>query len=139
IEVLDAWARQPESLFNGRVRAIHLSEQGPNSPDYREQSLNEQAAAMAYVWKKISRLDSILNFEYHNWVDNRGEGGLRIGLRRFPDDREKPLGTKPVWDVYKALGTSDEDRACAFVLPMIGLKAWDEAVHRGLIPASKTF
>lgn len=137
IEVLDAWARQPEALFNGRVRAIHLSEQGPNSPDYSEKSLTEQAAAMAYVWKKIARLDSILGFQYHNWVDNRHEGGLRIGLRRFPDDQEKPLGTKPVWDVYKALGTPDEDAACAFALPVIGLKNWDEAVHRGPILASK--
>ena len=43
----------------GKVRAIHLSEQGPNSPDYSEKSLKEQAAAMAYVWKKIARLDLI--------------------------------------------------------------------------------
>jgi Family of unknown function (DUF5722) len=139
VEVLDAWARQPAALFQGKkIRAIHLSEQGPNSPDYSEKSLTEQAAAMAYVWKKIAKLDTIHGFEYHNWVDNRGEGGLRIGLRRFPDDQEKPLGTKPVWDVYKALGTPDEDRACAFALPVIGLKDWGEAIHHGPIPASKS-
>lgn len=138
IEVLDAWARQPEALFNGRVRAIHLSEQGPNSPDYSEKSLREQAASMAYVWKKIATLDSILGFQYHNWVDNRHEGGLRIGLRRFPDDEQKPFGTKPVWDVYRALGTPDEDRACAFALPLIGLGNWNEALHSGPIPATTT-
>lgn len=137
IEVLDAWARQPEALFDGRVRAIHLSEQGPNSPDYTERSLNEQAAAMAYVWKKIHRLDSILGFQYHNWVDNRHEGGLRIGLRRFPDDETRPFGPKPVWDVYRALGTADEDRACAFALPLIGLESWSAALHTGSIPATK--
>jgi hypothetical protein len=137
IEVLDAWARQPEALFNGRVRAIHLSEQGPNSPDYSEKSLNEQAAAMAYVWKKIAKLDNILGFQYHNWIDSRHEGGLRIGLRRFPDDEVKPLGTKPVWDVYRALGTPAEDEACAFALPLIGLKSWNEAPHTGPIPATK--
>lgn len=137
IEVLDAWAQQPEALFNDRVRAIHLSEQGPNSPDYSEKSLTDQAAAMAYVWKKIARLDSILGFQYHNWVDNHHEGGLRIGLRRFPDDQESPMGTKPVWDVYRALGTSDEDRACSFALPVIGLKDWSEALHRGPVPATK--
>lgn len=76
-------------------------------------------------------------FQYHNWVDNRHEGGLRIGLRRFSDDQEKPMGTKPVWDVYKALGIPDEDRACAFALPVIGLKDWSEAIHRGPIPATK--
>jgi hypothetical protein len=137
IEVLDAWARRPEALFNGRVRAIHLSEQGPNSPDYSERSLNEQAAAMAYVWKKIAKLDSILGFQYHNWVDNRHEGGLRIGLRRFPDDETKPVGPKPVWEVYRALGTHGEDRACAFALPLIGLKDWNEAPHNDPIPAHK--
>ena len=139
VEVLDAWARQPAAMFLGKkLRRIHLSEQGPNSPDYSQQALAEQAAAMAYVWKKIAKLDTIHGFEYHNWVDNRDEGGLRIGLRRFPDDAEKPMGTKLVWDVYKALGTPDEDRACAFALPVIGLKDWGEAVHRGPIPASKT-
>lgn len=139
VEVLDAWARQPAAMFQGiKLRAIHLSEQGPNSPDYSEKALSEQAAAMAYVWKKIAKLDAIHGFEYHNWVDNRHEGGLRIGLRRFPDDPEKPMGPKPVWDVYKALGTPDEDRACAFALPVIGLKDWSQAIHRGLIPASKS-
>ena len=138
VEVLDAWARQPAALYQGRqVRAIHLSEQGPNSPDYGEKALREQAAAMAYVWKKISRLDAIQGFEYHNWVDNRGEGGLRIGLRRFPDDQDQPLGAKPVWDLYQALGTPDEERACTFALPVIGLKDWGEAIHREPIPATK--
>lgn len=137
IEVLDAWMRQPLARYQGKtVRTIHLSEQGPNSPDYSEKSLTEQAAAMAYVWKKLARLDSIQGFQFHNWIDNRSEGGLRIGLRRFPDDPEQPLGAKPVWHVYKALETPDEDRACAFALPVIGLKTWDEAIHRGPIPAT---
>jgi hypothetical protein len=128
IEVLDAWARQPEALFAGRVRSIHLSEQGPNSPDYSQQSLSEQAAAIAYVWKKINRLESILGFQYHNWVDNRHEGGLRIGLRRFPDDESRPFGTKPVWHVYQALGTADEEQATAFALPLIGITDWSQTL-----------
>ena len=138
IEVLDAWVRQPAAMFHGTtLRRIHLSEQGPNSPDYSEKSLSEQAAAMAYVWKKIARLDTIHGFEYHNWVDNRHEGGLRIGLRRFPDDPERPMGTKPVWDVYRALGTPEEERACAFALPVIGLTDWEAVIHRGAIPATR--
>jgi hypothetical protein len=135
IEVLDAWAHLPEARYDGRVRAIHLSEQGPNSPDYSEKSLSEQAAAMAYVWKKIAKLDSILGFQYHNWVDNHHEGGLRIGLRRFPDDETMSFGPKPVWNVYRALGTPDEDRTCAFALPLIGLTHWNEAPHTGPIPS----
>ncbi len=87
IEVLDAWAKLPANRYHGTtVRSIHLSEQGPNSRDYSAQALAEQAAAMAYVWKKIGELSSIEAFEYHNWIDNRGEGGLRIGLRRFRDE-----------------------------------------------------
>lgn len=134
IEVLDAWVREPAHCYLGRhVRSVHLSEQGPNSPDYTPRALEEQAAAMAYVWHKIRRLDAIEGFQYHNWADNRREGGLRIGLRRFPDDADDPLGRKPVWHVYRALDTSEENTATAFALPIIGLENWDEAIHRGPI------
>jgi Family of unknown function (DUF5722) len=130
IEVLDAWVRQPAQLFLGRhVRSVHLTEQGPNSPDYSERALQEQAAAMAYLWPKLRRLDAIEGFQFHNWVDNRREGGLRIGLRRFPDDAEDPLGAKPIWHVYRALDTPDESRATAFALPLIGIRDWSEVPH----------
>jgi hypothetical protein len=112
---------------------VHLSEQGPNSPDYSDTALQEQAASMAYVWQKIKRLDSIQGFEFHNWIDNRSEGGLRIGLRRFPDDEQDPAGTKPVWHLYKALDTPDEQRASAFALPIIGISDWSQAIHFGEI------
>jgi hypothetical protein len=127
IEVLDAWVRQPRTFYLGRQqRDIHLSEQGPNSRDYSAQALAEQAAGMAYAWKKIAPLASIRGFQYHNWVDNRAEGGLRIGLRRFPDDAEDPLGRKPVWAVFAAAGTPKEDAAFAFAKPIIGLHDWQE-------------
>ncbi len=138
IEVLDAWVRQPAQLFLGRhVRSVHLTEQGPNSPDYSERALQEQAAAMAYLWPKLRRLDAIEGFQFHNWVDNRREGGLRIGLRRFPDDADDPLGAKPVWHVYRALDTPDEARATAFALPLIGIRDWSEVLHLGPLPAPK--
>ena len=108
---------------------MHLSEQGPNSPDYSPRALAEQAASMAYVWQKIRALDAIEGFQFHNWVDNRRAGGLRIGLRRFPDDADEPLGAKPVWHVYRALGTPEEEEACAFALPIIGIKKWSEVIH----------
>lgn len=138
IEVLDAWVSQPQARYLGKqIRTVHLSEQGPNSPDYSPTALAEQAAAMAYIWKKMSALDTIAGFEFHNWIDNRHEGGLRIGLRRFPDDEQEPLGAKPVWHVYKALGSADEDRACEFAKPIIGIKDWVEVVHTGPIPATQ--
>jgi hypothetical protein len=134
IEVLDAWAKLPANRFHGtEVRSIHLSEQGPNSRDYSAPALAEQAAAMAYVWKKIAELSSIEAFEYHNWIDNRGEGGLRIGLRRFRDDAESPLGAKPVWQVYRALATPGEDAACEFAKGIIGISSWDEVKQARLV------
>ena len=45
---------------------------------------------------------------YHNWVDNRHEFGLRIGLRKFPDEPGDPLGKKPVWHFLKAADTPGE-------------------------------
>ncbi len=134
IEVLDAWMRRRAALYDGRtVRDVYLSELGANSSDYGAAALAEQAAAVAYVWKKIAPLSTILGFDYHNWRDNRGEGGLRIGLRRFPDDPEDPSGAKPAWYVYRALGTPDEDRATAFALPIIGAKSWSAALRRPAI------
>ena len=137
LEVLDAWVKRPAHRFRGRdVRSVHLSEQGPNSPDYSPRALAEQAASLAYVWQKVRALDAIEGFQYHNWVDNRKEGGLRIGLRRFPDDPDDPLGRKPIWEVYRALDTPEEAAATAFALPIIGLKDWSEALYRGAITGS---
>lgn len=134
LEVLDAWSKQRAFWFEGRVpRTIHCTEQGLNAPDYSEKSLREQAAGMAYTWKKLKRLDSIEAFQYHAWIDNRGEFGLRLGLRRFPDDADDPWGKKPIWYVYQAMGTPQEDEVFAQYKAVIGIKDWDEIIHRGPI------
>lgn len=134
LEVLDAWVKVPANRFLGReVRSVHLSEQGPNSRDYSEAALAEQAASLAYVWPKVRALDAIEAFQFHNWADHRREGGLRIGLRRFPDDAEAPLAPKPIWHVYRALDTPGEAEATAFALPIVGVRTWDEVVYRGKI------
>ncbi|MCI0456122.1 MAG: DUF5722 domain-containing protein [Gemmataceae bacterium] len=135
IEVLDAWVRQPRVLFKGKSRrTVHLSEQGLNAPDYSEKSLREQAAGMAYAWKKVSRLESIELFHYHNWVDDRAEGGLRLGLRKYPDEPGDPQGKKPIWHVYQALGTNREEEATAFARPIIGIRDWSEVRPRPVSP-----
>lgn len=134
LEVLDAWVKQPRVFFRGeRRRTVHLTEQGLNSPDYSERSLLEQAAGLAYAWKKIERLDSIELFHYHNWVDNRGEGGLRIGLRKFSDDAQDPLGKKPIWRVYRAVGTPEEEAGISFAKPIVGIADWSEIIRAGPI------
>jgi hypothetical protein len=129
LEVLDAWVRQPRARFKGRPRTIHLTEQGLNSPDYGEASLRDQAAGMAYAWTKVEALPTIEAFQYHNWVDNRGEGGLRIGLRRFPDDKDDPHGKKPIWHVYRALETPGQAAAIEPYKAVLGVKEWAEVRH----------
>ena len=130
IEVLDAWMKRPDMLDqHGKLRPIHLSENGFNSPDYSQKSLTDQAAGMAYAWKRIEALDSIGVWHYHNWIDNRHEGGLRIGLRKFPDDEHDPLGEKPIFELYRQLATPNEEKACAPYLPIIGIQSWTEAAH----------
>ena len=131
LEVLDAWVKRPDALFDGKPRKIHLTEQGLNSRTYGEQDLVDQAAGMAYAWKRMESLPTIELFHYHNWVDNRHEGGLRIGLRRFPDDAEQPGGTKPIWEVFRRVGTAEEAEAVAFAIERIGREAWENARVRG--------
>ncbi|MCW1884519.1 DUF5722 domain-containing protein [Luteolibacter flavescens] len=130
LEVLDAWMKQPAMLHRGKVRPVHCSENGFNSKDYSEKELSDQAAGMALAWKKIQALSSIEAWQYHNWIDNRHEGGLRIGLRKFPDEPGDPHGKKPIWHLYRALAAPEEDKASAPYLPVIGISTWEEAMHR---------
>lgn len=130
LEVLDAFMKEPAMLYQGKhLRPVHLSENGFNSPDYQEKTLNDQAAGMAYAWKKIQQLSSIESWQYHNWIDNRNEGGLRIGLRKFPDEAGDPYGKKPIYHLYQALGTPQEDAACAPYLPIIQKTCWKEIMQ----------
>ncbi|MEO5916531.1 MAG: DUF5722 domain-containing protein [Luteolibacter sp.] len=133
LEVLDAYMKQPALLYRGKVRPVHLSENGFNSKDYSPKELEDQAAGMALAWKKMAALSSIESWQYHNWIDNRGEGGLKIGLRKFPDEPGAPLGRKPIWFLYQALGTANEDAVAAPYLKTIGISSWAEVVHREAI------
>jgi hypothetical protein len=130
LEVLDYWIKQPENFYQGSLkRTLWLSENGTNSKTYSEQDLKEQAAGFAYTWKKMERLDGIDGFQWHNWFDNRGEGGLRLGLRRFPDDPDDPGGRKPVWYVYEAAGTEREAEVFDPYKEVIGIEDWNE-IHQ---------
>lgn len=133
LEVLDAWARQPSVLYQGQPREIQLTEQGVNSPDYRGKTLAEQAAGLAYAWRKLEALDTITAFQYHLWADDRGEGGLRLGLRKFSDDPEDPLGIKPAWRLYQAIGTEREEEVFRTAKDLIGIRDWSEVRYRGTI------
>ena len=130
LEVLNAWIKLPEVLYKGKTkRTLWLSENGTNSKTYSEQDLKEQAAGFAYTWKKMEKLDGIDGFQWHNWFDHRKEGGLRIGLRRFPDDEQDPGGAKPVWYVFKAADTPNENTVFDQYKEMIGIKDWKEVQY----------
>lgn len=134
LEVLDAWARQPRTAFQGRTpREIQLTEQGLNSRDYSEQAQAEQAAGLAYAWKKIEPLTTITAFQYHLWADERSEGGLRLGLRKFADDPQSPQGKKPIWRLFQAIGTREEEPASRFAMPIVGVRDWSEVHYTGEI------
>jgi hypothetical protein len=138
LEVLNAWIKLPEVLYKGKTkRTLWLSENGTNSRSYSEEHLKEQAAGFAYTWKKMKVLDGIDGFQWHNWFDNRGEGGLRIGLRRFPDDETDPGGAKPVWYVFKAADTENENAVFDQYKEMIGIKDWNEVQFKGEITEGK--
>ncbi len=134
LEVLNAWIKRPEMLYMGRYkRTLWLSENGTNSKTYSEQDLKEQAAGFAYTWKKMEVLDAIDGFQWHNWIDNRNEGGLRIGLRRFPDDETDPGGKKPVWFVFQAADTENENTVFDPYKKIIGIGDWSETRYEGPI------
>lgn len=129
LEVIDAWIKRPENKYKGtEKRTLWLSENGTNSPTYGEQDLLDQAAGFAYAWKQIEYLDDIDAIQWHNWMDNRGEFGLKIGLRRYPDDATDPSGKKPVWFAYQAAGTDAEDRVFNPYKKIIGIDNWKEVI-----------
>ncbi|MGN0202425.1 MAG: DUF5722 domain-containing protein [Candidatus Cryptobacteroides sp.] len=130
LEVIDEWILRKEHFYNGRKRPLFLSEQGTNSPSYSDEDLTLQAAGAAWAWKKASALKGIDAIQWHGWRDSRGEFGLRIGLHTFADGDYKELQPKPAFKVWAAAGTEDEDKVFAPYLEVLGLKSWDQIMHK---------
>lgn len=129
LEVIDAWIRQKKNFYKGKTkRVLFLSEQGTNSPSYSESDLALQAAGGAWAWKKVSKLDGIDAIQWHNWADNKAEGGLRIGLRTFAEGSVSDLTPKPVWYVWKAAGTAEEDSVFDQYKTTLGISDWDSII-----------
>ena len=127
LEVVSDWSMNSGHFYKGeKKRLLFLSENGTNSPSYSESDLAKQAAGAAWAWKKVAALPGIDGIQWHNWQDNKGEGGLRIGLRKFPDESTDPGGCKPSWFVWEAAGTDKEDSVFAPYLSVIGISAWSE-------------
>lgn len=134
LEVLDDWIKRSASPYEGKKRTLLLSEQNPNSMDYTDGALEEQAAGLVYAWKKTEACDGIDAYFAHSWIDARFEGGLKTGLRKYPDDPDDPWGAKPSWRVFRDAGTENEKQTFEFAKKIIGISSWEEIAH----PVEKT-
>lgn len=133
LEVLDAYMRRKSMLHDGKVRTIVLSEQGSNSPKHDDQSYRDQAAGLVYTWLKFRDLDAIESYVHHQWMDHPQEGGLNLGLRRHSKSTDPEESKKPAWEIWRKLGTPQEDEAFEFAKPIIGIKDIAEVRFRGTI------
>lgn len=129
LEVLDKWVKMPEHMYQGtQKRSVWLSEAGLNSRSYSDEHLLEQEAGTAYAWKKVEALDGIDGWQWHNWIDNTGDGeNALLGLRKYIDGYDGEA--KPAWHVYKAAGTDAEDACFDKYLGYLGLGDWDEIMY----------
>ncbi len=126
IELLPAYLRRPELLYNGQPRRIILSEQGFHTPKGTNGEMI-QAAAFCYAYKKIEKLDGIDSFILHRHVDNKGEGGLLLGLRGMTPNATEARPRKQSWECFRAADTPEWGQVFDFALPIIGLRSWDDA------------
>lgn len=129
LEVINDWILDKKHFYNGKKRALFLSEQGTNSPSYSKEDLALQAAGAAWAWKKASALKGIDAIQWHGWCDNRHEFGLRIGLHAYADGEYKDLQTKPVFDVWAAAGTDKEKEVFDPYLEVLGIRSWKAIMH----------
>jgi hypothetical protein len=136
LEVLPAYLRQPRFLYRGAVRPIALTEQGFHCPDGPEGE-TLQAAAYALAWKKVAAIPEIESFLYHRHVDHPDEHGLRCGVRAHDGsaNREGIGATRKLHTVMRAAGTSEEDEAFAFALPVVGRSNWTQLLAPTVAPA----
>ena len=129
LEVLDDWIKHTASTYEGKKRTLLLSEQNPNSMDYTDEALQEQAAGLAYAWKKMEVCDGIDAYFAHSWIDAHFEGGLKTGLRKYPDDPDDPYGIKLSWKVFRDAGTENEKQTFEFAKEIIRISSWSEITH----------
>ncbi|HEY8455866.1 MAG TPA: DUF5722 domain-containing protein [Actinopolymorphaceae bacterium] len=132
IEVLPAYLDQPDLHYGGASRRIILSEQGCNTPDASEEAERLQAACYAYAYYKIRFLDSIDAFILHRHVDHQQEGGLRLGLWTWDDERPEsamPGRHKVSYDVFEGIDTSRSLDVTEFAKPIIGIDDWADVIE----------
>ncbi|MGI8952520.1 MAG: DUF5722 domain-containing protein [Chitinophagaceae bacterium] len=138
IGLIDEWLRMKAHLYKGlKVRTLMFTEQGVDTKSYSKEDLLTQAAGLAYMWKKCSRLPTLEAFDYHLQTDNHYENGMMFGLWTVKEGTKgSPDKKKPSWYVYQKAGTPSEDDAFAFALPIIGISNWSQIYNN--LPAETT-
>jgi len=127
IEVMPAYLAQKHLLYKGEPRRIILTEQGFNTRT--DEPFTELEAAHGYclAYLKIRNIPTIDYFTHHAYVDNPGEFGLNLGIRRFGSYGENnsiiPGEPKPTYYVMRDMDTPAEwqrvQEARAFIGPML--------------------
>lgn len=126
LEMLTKFLQRDNMRFKGQPRRVILSEQGFHSVNTPEGEAR-QAAAYAYAYYRVSKLDGIDSFILHRHVDHAQEGGLNLGLwTHKPGSVATPDRKKPIYEVFRRADTPDWQEAFAFALPIIGIHSWAE-------------
>ena len=103
LEVLQLYLEQTTKRCNGKVRSVYLTEGGvssssPSSTMF-EETLNQQAAGVAYLYIKCAQLSCVDAVIYYRLIDHKDEG-IYFGL--FTNDLSFK---KPAYNVYKYIDT----------------------------------
>ena len=101
LSVLVDYVRVHLSVYRWSPRKIILSEQGFNSANDATLEF-VQATAYGRAFKEVMQYPEIEAFIYHSHVDNVGEEGLRLGLRRSADF-DSTDNIKPIYQVFKTI------------------------------------
>lgn len=123
IHVVTDYMKREELLTDeGLSREVILSEQGFTSTSGEA----VQAAAVAYAYKVCANNSQINGFLLNRQIDSGEEvaQGLAFGLLNAGG------GRKYAYDVYKKMGTSEEEAAAEFAKNIIGISNWSEVIYQ---------
>ena len=126
LDVLDTWIKRADTFYEGKKRTLFLAGYNPNSVDNSKHAQAEQAAGLTYVWNKVTVFEGIDAYLANRWIDARFDGGLKTGLRKYPDDQNDPFGPKLSWYVYRDLGTDKEDVCLQTLKQTVGISNREE-------------
>lgn len=131
LEVMPAYLAQTHLLYKGKPRRIILPEQGFNSRS--DAPYTEKQGMYGYVlaYQKMKKLGTIDLFLHHNYVDNPGEFGLNLGIRRYGGDKYPSEGLdvigerKPICSAIADMDTEREAERVAEARAFIGEELYD--------------